>query len=65
MNFDFDINALIPFEITKYNSDLRIIGRVDGNQTPNQLSKENRHKLAHVIDRMGEASSKVNPNLEF
>lgn len=61
MNFDFDLNALLPFEITKFNCDLRIIPYENG-ENVSQLNRDNRQKLAHAIDRIGEASSKVNNN---
>lgn len=62
MNFDFDLNTIIPYEITKFNSDLRIIPSsrdVVEEYGYNQLSRESRSKLAHAIDRIGEASSRV------
>lgn len=60
MNFDFDLNALIPFEITKFDCDLRVIpGNEEESHKPVLLNREHRHRLAQVIDRIGEASSKV------
>ena len=60
MNFDFDLNALIPFEITKFDSDLRVLSGNNGeSQTSIQLNRDQRHRIAQVIDRIGEASSKV------
>lgn len=60
MNFDFDLNALIPFEITKFDSDLRVLSGNNGeSQTSIQLNRDHRHRLAQIIDRIGEASSKV------
>lgn len=57
MNFEFDLDVLVPFEVTKYNSDLKVIS--DENQPSYQFNIKNQSKLAHVIDRIGEASSRV------
>lgn len=38
MIFDYDLNQLIPFEITKYNTDLRIIPQ-HGDEIVPQLNR--------------------------
>ena len=61
MNFGFDLNLIIPYEITKFNSDLRIIHPRDFSldEYASQLNRDMIQKLSFIIDRMGEASSKV------
>lgn len=62
MNFGFDLNTIIPYEITKYNSDLRIIHppELSQDEYASQLNRDLIQKLCYIIDRMGEASAKVN-----
>ncbi len=61
MNFDFDINLIIPYKITKYNSDLRIIHptNISEDEMASQLNRDMISKLSYIIDKMGEASCKV------
>ncbi len=61
MNFGFDLNTIIPYEVTKYNSDLKIIhpSELAQNEYALQLNRDLIQKLCYIIDRMGEASSKV------
>ena len=41
MEFDFDLNLVIPYAITKYNSDLRIIhpNDIEEEERANQLNR--------------------------
>ncbi|CAF0950931.1 unnamed protein product [Brachionus calyciflorus] len=62
MNFEFEINAMLPHEITKFNSDLRIIHPSyvsEGDSNYYQLNRDMRQKVAYLIDKIGEASSKT------
>jgi hypothetical protein len=60
MNFNFNVNGLLPYEITKFNSEMRIINPDNNNNMGNQqLSREMVSKVAHIIDQIGLASSKV------
>ncbi|CAF3462746.1 unnamed protein product, partial [Rotaria sp. Silwood2] len=53
MEFPFDINAVLPHEITMINGDYRILNH---GQTARILASE---KLTSIIDVMGEASYKA------
>ena len=54
MRFDFDLNLIIPYAITKYNSDLRIIH-------PNDLQDDER---AHQLNRYIKNSLFTSPSLK-
>jgi hypothetical protein len=65
MNFGFDLNPIIPYEITKFNSNLRIIHSQNLNQdeySP-QLNRDMIQKLCFIIDKIGQASAKVNKSI--
>jgi hypothetical protein len=61
MNFDFDLNQIVPYSITQFDNNLKIVHphNLPSEEWAPQLDWNQRQRLALVIDRMGEASSKV------
>ncbi len=67
MNFDFDLNQIVPYCITQFDNNFKIIhpSNLPSEEWADQLDWNKRKKLALIIDRMGEASSKVRFQMFF
>ena len=61
MEFDFDINQIIPYIVTRYDGNLKILHpkNLPEDQWQKQLDWGQRKNLGYVMDRMGEASSRA------